>query len=172
MFLIVVITMSLPIVGAYPSEIQLLVNLNLYNKFSGVFLMRSSFLGVYYLIFYATFKSLGNDYVEAASIDGASEFKTMIKIMFPLARTTFFTVFLLLIITYWNDYQAPMLYMPLNATLSYGLFSLEHGSIDNSLSHDTVHMAGVVMVIIPILTLFAIFKNRIMNNINMGGIKE
>lgn len=168
----VLITMALPIVGSYPSEIQLLTSMGLYDTFWGLFLMKSSFLGVYYLVFCANFKSLGKDYVEAAEIDGASEFRVMLKIMFPLAKTSFFTILLMQIILFWNEYQGPMLYMPTKATLSYGLFSLAHGVGNNSLAHVPTHMAGVIMVILPIMILFLVFRKKIMNNINIGGVKE
>lgn len=169
---IVIITMALPIVGAYPSEIQLLTSLNLYNKFSGIFLMRCGFTGVYYLVYAAAFRSLGKEYAEAACIDGASEFRIMTRIMFPLAKSTFFTVFLLTAISHWNDYQAPLLYMPFNVTISYGLYVLTSGGSDNAFTEVPLLLTGVVVVVLPILVVFLIFRNRIMNNLNIGGVKE
>lgn len=173
---IVIITMALPIVGAYPSEISLLNKLNLYNTFWGLFLMKATFLGVYYLIFMASFRALGMEYAEAASIDGASEFRIMFQIMLPLVKSTMFTVLLMLVITHWNDYQAPMLYMPFNVTLSYGLYTMTHsgnmGDGTVGLNHVPYVMASVLMVVSPMLILFAVFRKKILSNQNVGGLKE
>lgn len=173
---IVVVTMALPVVGTYPSEISLLNRLNLYNSFLGLFLMKASFLGVYYLIFMAAFRSLGMEYAEAASIDGASEFRIMVQVMLPLVGATMFTIFLLLVITHWNDYQAPMLYMPHKVTLSYGLYVLSStgnvGDGNVGLKHVPYIMAAVIMVILPMLILFIVFRKKILSNQNIGGLKE
>lgn len=170
MYVIVIVTMVLPIVGNYPSELQLLRTLNLYNTFWGVWLQKANFLGMYFLVFYAIFKNMPNDFAEAAQIDGASEFTIFFRIMLPLCATTFFTVMLIRFIEFWNDYQIPLLYMPSHPTLSYGLYSV-YTSSSNELNNVPMRMASTIMVIIPIIVLFLCFKNRLMGNISMGGLK-
>lgn len=166
----VMVTMILPIVGAYPSEIRMLTALGLYDTFFGVFLMKANFLGIYFLVFSAVWKGLPKELSEAAYMDGASETRVMFSVMIPVIRGTFFTVMLLKFVEFWNDYQMPYLYMPSKPTLSYGLYYLSN-SPDNTLNYVPVRMAGVIMILMPILILFIIFKNRIMNNVTMGAVK-
>ena len=166
----VIITMILPIVGAYPSELQVLRNLGLYDTFYGMWVQRANFLGMYFLIFFAAFKGIPKEFSEAAYVDGASEMSLMLRIQFVLVRNTFFTVFLIRFIEFWNDYQAPLLYMPGHPTLSYGLYYLSYSTI-NGLNNIPMRMAGTILVIVPILSLFIAFKERIMGNMTMGGIK-
>jgi ABC-type glycerol-3-phosphate transport system permease component len=170
-YTVVIVTMVLTVVGAYPSEIQLLKTLRLYDTIYGIIIQRASFLSMYYLVFYAASKSLPNDFFEAAYVDGASEWKVMIRIMLPLVRNILFTVFLIKFIEFWNDYQFPLLYMPGRPTLSYGLYYISN-SIINELNNTPGRMAGCIMILLPILILFSLFANKLMDNVAMGGIKE
>lgn len=169
-YVTVIVTMVLPIVGNYPAELQLLKTLGLYNTFVGVWLQKANFLGMYFLVFYAIFKNLPNDFGEAASIDGASELRIFFRIMLPLCSTTFFTTMLIRFIEFWNDYQIPLLYMPSHPTLSFGLYSL-YNSASNSLNNVPMRMASTILIIIPIIILFLCFKKRLMGNLSMGGLK-
>lgn len=168
---IVIIALALPIVGATPSELELLMNLKLYDTFAGVFILRSTFLSVYYLVFYSMFKGLSQDFAEAAALDGASELRIMLQIIMPIAKSTFLAVFLVHFISYWNDYQAPLLYIPSHITLSYGLYFLST-TTENGLGYVPMRMTGVILVVIPILVLYMIFRKKIMNNVSLGGSKE
>ena len=168
---IVIVTMIIPIVGSYPSEVQLLKTLHLYDNYLGMWLQKANFLGMYYLVFYAAFTAVPKDMSEAASIDGASEAKIMFRITFPLVRNVFFTVMLIKFIEFWNDYQTPLLYFPSLPTLSYGLFHLAN-SRANELSNVPMRMASCIIVLVPILILFLCFSKRIMGNVTMGALKE
>ncbi len=166
----VVVTMALPIVGAQSSEMQILRGLHLYDKFIGLFIMKASFLGMWYLVYYAVFKGIPKDYYEAAEIDGASHFTLMTRIAFPLASATFFLVALLNFISIWNDYQVPYLYMPTKVTLSYGIYYMSISGTEG-LAYPPIHMAGTTLVVAPILALFVIFRKKILFTVNIGGVK-
>ena len=83
-----IIVMIVPIVGSLPSAIRIMNMLNLKNTILGYFFMRGSYTGLYFLIFFATFKSIPYTYTEAAKIDGASNLKIMIRVIVPMARAT------------------------------------------------------------------------------------
>ena len=168
--IIVVVTMILPIVGAYPSEIRLLRAMNLYDNIVGSWLQKANFLGLYYLVFFAAFRGLDKAYTEAAYMDGARETRVMFRIAFPLVKTVFLTVFLIKFIEFWNDYQTPLLYLPSHPTLAYGIFDLSN-SRQSGMSTVPMRMTGCIILVVPILTLFLIFKNKLMGNISMGGVK-
>lgn len=166
----VLLTMMIPIVGSYPSEINMLQNLGLYNTLLGTWIQRANFLGMYFLVFHASFKGLSKDYSEAAEIDGATEFTVMSRIMLPLVRNIFFTVFLVKFVEFWNDYQVPLLYLPARPTLSYGLYYVSNYT-SNAISTVPMRMAGCIIILAPILALFIAFNDKLMGNITMGGVK-
>ena len=170
-YVIVIITLALPIVGSDPSMLQLMQSLNLYDTFIGSWLQKFKFLGIYFLVFYAVFASLPKDYFEAAYVDGASELTLFFRVALPLVVNISFTVFLLEFVTYWNDYQTPLLYLPTHPTLAYGVYALSNTRIQG-FNYVPIRMACSVIVVIPIFILFLIFKKRMMRNVSMGGLKE
>lgn len=168
---IVIVTMALPIVGAAPSEIRMLKLLGMYNTIWGNWIQKLHFLGMYFLVFYAAFKSVPNEYMEAAYVDGAGEYQVLFTIMLPLIRTTFSAVMLIKFIDLWNDYQTPLLYLPSYPTLAVGLYSLGE-STSAIMSRVPMRMAACMILMAPILVLFIAFRNQLMGNLTMGGVKE
>lgn len=104
-FNIVVVTMVLPVVGNLPSEIQMARWFGLFDQVWGLWIMKCSALGMYFLIFHAVFKSLPDDFTEAAKVDGAGNFRIFFRIVLPVVRNTLMTVILIKFIEFWNDYQ-------------------------------------------------------------------
>ena len=168
---IVIVAMVLPIVGSAPSEMQILKELGLYNTIYGNWIQKFHFLGMYFLVYYAAFKTFPSTYMEAAYIDGASESKVFFKVVFPLIRNTFFTILVIKFIEYWNDYQTPLLYLPGYPTLAVGLYNLGNSTV-GEMSWVPRKMAACIILLIPVLTLFIAFKDKLMGNLTMGGIKE
>lgn len=168
---IVIITMILPIVGALPSEIQVTKSLGLFDSILGLFVLKANFLGLYFLVFYAMFRSIPKDYEDAAKIDGASNFQIFSRIMMPMAKKIFMTIMLIQFITFWNDYQTPLIYLPTKPTLAVGLFNYST-STTNAISSTPVKLAGALMVFIPIFFVFIFSQKRLIGGIQMGGIKE
>ena len=161
------VVMLLPIIGSLASEVQMAEAFNFRNNLIGVCIMKCKYPGLYFLVFYATFKGLSWTYAEAAQIDGAGHFRVFIEIMLPLIKSTVFAVFILLFIEYWNDYYTPMVFLPESPTMSYGLFLFQ---TDNKAS-TPVQLASCLMACLPILVVFVAFKDKIMSNVTMGGIK-
>ncbi len=170
-YTIVVFAMTVPIVGALPSQIMIMEGLNLRNSMLFPIVTNMSFLGMYFLLFHGTFKGLSNEYIEAATIDGAGQWAVMLKIVLPLTITTFGAIFLLNFITYWNDYQTPLLYMQDYPTAAVGLFASGDTTGGDAMTEETIRMAGCMLLFAPIFTLFIIFKNKLMGNLTVGGIK-
>lgn len=171
-YAIVLFVMATPLVGTQPSSIDLNRQLGLYNSFLGRYIGMFSFANMYFLIFYAFFYGLSTAYVEAAEIDGASQMRTMIQICFPLARAVFFTVVLMIFIEYWNDYNTPMLYLPTYPTLAYGIYYVTEMS-SGTLMNETPRKVALLMTFaLPIVILFIIFREQLMGNLTLGGVKE
>ena len=173
-FVVFTFMLAIPIVGSYPTEITLLRNNGFYDTFYGIWIQAMGGEGMYFFVYYAFFKSQSNAYKEAAEIDGANDFTIMFRIYMPMAAKIIFTVFLIQFVTYWNDFQTPMLYLPTHPTLALGVFDLtKSGStISRSLQNEPMRLAATMMLAIPIAVFFAIFKDRLMGNITFGGIKE
>ena len=170
-YTIVIITMILPIVGSLPSELRMAKAFNLYNTMWGMFIMKANFLGMYYLVFHAAFRSLPKDFDEAAYMDGAGNFTIFFKINLPLVFGTFLTVALIKFIDFWNDYMTPMIYMPNIPTVAYGLYGFLQSKTGASVGLH-IKLAACMLVFIPNFAVFIIFRNKLIGNISMGGLKE
>ncbi len=168
---IVIVAMVLPIVGSAPSEMLILKQLGLYNTMYGNWIQKLHFLGMYFLVYYAAYQTFPNSYLEAAYIDGASEARVYFNVVFPLIKNTFFTVLIIKFIELWNDYQTPILYIPGYPTLAVGLFNMGNSTV-GEMSWVPRKIAACIILLMPVLTLFVIFRNKLMGNLTMGGIKE
>lgn len=169
---IVIVTMAIPIVGSLPSEMKMIESLGLMDSVLGLYILKSNFLGIYFLVFYAQFKMIPKDYTEAAEIDGASEFYIMTQIIFPIAMGSISTVLLLKFIEFWNDYQIPMIYWESRPVVAYGMYyfvSLTTGK--DGLASTPVKLSAMIIVALPIIVLFLIFNKKIMSNMSIGGVK-
>ena len=167
---IVLVCMVIPIVGSQASELQIVIKMGIYDHMFGMWILKSGFLGLYFLVFHEVFLSIPNAYGEAAEIDGASDFCIMTKISLPLAKNTFFTVLLIMFVTYWNDFQTPMLYLPTHPTISEALYWIESSSF-NYFAKMPVKMAAPMMFLIPVLVIFLCFHKRLLGNLTVGGVK-
>ena len=169
---IILIVMVIPIVGAQPSQIQMLYTLGIYDTWLGYYIQIAHTISVYYLIFQAIFRSIPYTYNEAAYIEGAGEFTVMFKVVMPLAFSIIMTVFLIHFITIWNDYNTSLIYMPTHPSLAYGIFNLVILNGENAINDIVYKTAGSFMLFSPILILFICFRKVLMQNLSMGGLKE
>lgn len=167
--LVVIVTMAIPIVGSDPAKIQILNSIGLYDTMVGSWALKFSFLGMYYLVFLGTFEGLSKEYYEAAYLDGAGEWLVLFKIILPMVKNVFMTVMLLRFIFYWNDYEVPLLYLPNHPVLARGIYEL---SLSTELNAVPQRLAGCMVLLVPIMTLYFAFSKQLFGNISMGGLKE
>lgn len=170
----VLLAMMIPVVGSLPSELRLAYSLNLVNNMAGVIMLKANMLGLYFFVMYSSFKSVPSAYFEAAKIDGANNWQILFKIGFPLIKNVFLTIMLINFVTFWNDYQTPMVYLLDKPTLGYILWQLIGGTGvpgDQSLKTGVYAFNMVILSSLPVVILFAIFKDKFMGNLTMGGIK-
>lgn len=171
-FKIILISIAIPIVGSLPSLYKVIYALQIQESPLILFMYLSGF-GSNFLIMYAFFRSVSRTYMEAAEIDGASRFQIFFKIMLPMAAGPFLSLFILTFIAQWNNYETPILFLRTMPTLSSGLYNFSYNlKFDHSLINGRpMFFAGILMASIPVIILVAIFGNKIMKNVNMGGIK-
>ena len=170
-YVIVIVQMIIPIVGSLPSELRIARALGLYDSLFGVLVMKTYVTGMYFLIFYSTFKGIPRDYSEAAWMDGANNISVLIRIMIPMVKGVFGTIMLLCFISLWNDYQTPMIYMPNHPTLAYGLYYYVNGSYNPETSNVPLQLAGCMFMAVPLILLFCIFHKRLLSDVTTGGLK-
>lgn len=123
----------------------------------GVFFLRQFFLG------------LPIELEEAASIDGASRWRTFLKIILPLSRPALVTLALLAFLTNWNDFLWPVyvLFSPENQTLPAGLSTLQNA---NAVRYDLL-MAGAVIASAPVLLLYLAAQRYVVEGVGRAGLK-
>ena len=164
--------MCMPIVGSAPFELTFLRNVGLYDSIWGNYIQKMTGGGMYFFVYLAFFKGLSDTYREAASIDGASEGRIMLSVYFPLALKIISTVFLIQFVALWNDYQTPLLYLPTHPTIGYAVYYISYESFNPEFYHTPVQVAGLMLLALPIIVLFIVFKEKLMGDISLGGIKE
>lgn len=117
------------------------------------------------------FKTLPKAYEEAALIDGCGYFKTMTKIMIPMARPSIITVILFQFLSFWNEYIVAFTLMSKeNATLAVGLKYLMQEQ--RSAAQYGVMYAGLVIVMVPTLILYILVQKKLTQGMSLGGLKD
>lgn len=168
----VIATMSIPLVGTTPAMIDMLQKLGFFSSYGGLLAMKAGWGGMYFLVFYAFFEGLPDSYTEAAEIDGASQLNILIRIIMPLGVKMIGTIGLIIFVANWNDYNTSFVYMPAIPTLAFGIYNLAHKAASKPLFQGLVYkVAGCMILVLPILILFILAKDKIMGNISAGGLK-
>ncbi len=123
----------------------------------GVFLMKQFSEGV------------PTEMLEAARIDGASEWKTFSDVVIPMVKPGIGALAIFTFISSWNDYfmQLIMLSSTSNLTISLGIAKLQ---AENATDFGLI-MAGAALAAVPILTVFLIFQKYFTQGIAMGAVK-
>lgn len=172
-YAVALLIMIIPIIGSSASELTLLRRLGLYNRIFGNYIQKFNFTGMYFFVFVAFYESLPNSYAEAAEIDGATQLDTLIRIIIPLTGKMVTTIMLLQFITFWDDYQTALLYLPTKPTIAYAVYFITRNSGQSTgINHLPGRLAGSMILAIPILIIFIALREKLMGNISMGGLKE
>ena len=161
-----------PILGAGSAGYKLHVTLGMINNPSLIWIGWLSGFDFAFLVLYGYFMSISETYSEAAEIEGAGYYSIMFRIVLPLVKTVIMTIFLMQFITCWNNYTSPLVYLKSHPTLAYGVFYLVFINGENIISNEPMRMAGSFILFTPILVLFLVFKDVLMQNLSMGGLKE
>ena len=118
------------------------------------------------------FVTLPHDYEEAAYIDGAGFFTTMIQIIFPMAKPSIITVILFNFLSFWNEYIISMTLMSSAKgpkTLPVGLLNLMQAQ--QAAAQFGIMYAGLVIVMLPTLILYICVQSKLTQGMTVGGLK-
>lgn len=147
-----------------------ITNLGLRNTFTGLILPSVTSVFFIYLL-KENFEAIPNELYKAAKVDGTGDFKYLIKVMVPIAQPTLVTIVILKVIECWNSYVWPRL---ITDNKDYFLVSNGIQQIrDSGFGRENypAMMAAVVVVSVPLIVLFLIFRGKIMSGVSRGGIK-
>ena len=159
---------SVPIGATLASTYRLMYSLKLANSYL-ILITATNVYGMNLILFHSYWKNISWSYAEAAQIDGANFYQIYFKAMRPQATPLMFTLGLMLFIGKWNDYMSPLLYLPKKLTLATGLFRYNETAMRTG--NMPVLFAGLFVCVAPILVVFAIFQDKMMGNISIGGLK-
>ena len=118
------------------------------------------------------FATLPHDFEEAAYIDGAGYGKTMLKIIFPMAKPSILTIILFNFLSFWNEYIISMtLLSSANGpkTLPVGLMNLTQAQ-QSAAQYGQLY-AGLVLVMLPTLILYMCVQKKLTQGMTVGGLK-
>ena len=147
-----------------------ITNMNLRNTFPGLIL--PSITSVFYIyLLKENFEQIPDSLYLAAKVDGTSDLKYLLKVMVPISKPTLVTVTILKVIECWNSYVWPRLITddPDYYLVSNGIQEIR----ENGFGRENIPamMAAVVVISVPLIVLFLIFRNKIMAGVSRGGTK-
>lgn len=147
-----------------------ITNLELRNSFTGLIL--PSVTSVFYIyLLRENFAQIPDELYFAAKVDGTSDLRYLRKVMIPICKPTMVTIVILKIIECWNSYVWPRLITdnPNYYLVSNGIQEIR----ENGFGRENIPamMAAVVVISLPLIILFLIFRNKIMEGVARGGTK-
>lgn len=147
-----------------------ITNLNLRNTYLGLIL--PSVTSVFYIyLLKENFEQIPDELYKAAKVDGTSDMRYLFKVMIPISRPTLVTITILKVIECWNSYVWPRL-----ITDDKNFFLVSNGIQEireNGFGRENIPamMAAVVVISLPLVVLFLIFRKKIMEGVARGGTK-
>lgn len=159
-----------------PTELVIITNfvtiteLDLRNTFTGLIL--PSVTSVFYIyLLKENFAQIPDELYYAAKVDGTSDMRYLFSVMIPICRPTLVTVVILKVIECWNSYVWPRLITDDQAyfLVSNGIQEIR----ENGFGRENIPamMAAVVVISVPLIILFLIFRKKIMEGVSRGGVK-
>ena len=147
-----------------------ITNMDLRNTFTGLIL--PSVTSVFYIyLLKENFEQVPDELYKAAKVDGTSDLKYLLKVMVPICRPTIVTITILKVIECWNSYVWPRLITddPAYFLVSNGIQEIR----ENGFGRENIPamMAAVVVISVPLIVLFLIFRRKIMEGVSRGGMK-
>ena len=159
-----------------PNELVVITNfvtitdMDLRNTFMGLIL--PSVTSVFYIyLLKENFAQIPDELYYAAKVDGTSDLTYLLKVMIPICKPTMVTITILKVIECWNSYVWPRLITDDQAyfLVSNGIQEIR----ENGFGRENIPamMAAVVVISVPLIVLFLVFRKKIMAGVAQGGTK-
>lgn len=147
-----------------------ITNLDMRNTFTGLIL--PSVVSVFYIyLLKENFAQIPDELYYAAKVDGTSDFKYLVRVMIPICKPTLITITILKVIECWNSYVWPRLITdnPTHFLVSNGIQAIRESGFGRE--NIPAMMAAVVVISVPLIVLFLIFRKKVMEGVARGGTK-
>lgn len=168
LFLTYIASIMVPIHAVIVPQFIFVRNLGLYDSHTALVLV-SAFTAFGTFLAKQFFMTVPDSLLEAARIDGASEFTIFARIMLPLSRPVIAALVIFSFRHFWNDFFSPLIYIT-----SRELKTLPLGLAD-FVSEYTVQygpqMAASLISIIPVMIIFLIAQRQFVEGVVMSGLK-
>ncbi len=147
-----------------------ITNWDMRNSFPGLIL--PSITSVFYIyLLKENFEQIPDNLYYAAKVDGTSDLKYLLRVMVPISKPTLVTITILKVIECWNSYVWPRL---ITDDENYFLVSNGIQEIrEKGFGRENIPamMAAVVVISVPLIILFLVFRKKIMEGVSRGGTK-
>lgn len=138
---------------------------------SMILLLATANIPLAILIFKGNFDSVSSSYLEAARMDGCTDFKGFLYIILPMSKPAIVNVLVVLFIQVWNDFQIPLVFSTNPEKYTLTLAPTFFGLTQNRL--DLPHLyASIVIIAIPVVVFYIIMQDKIVEGMSIGGLKE
>jgi len=169
LFILVLGTLMVPGVVTFVPLFVLTSNLGLVNSYPGLILpFLITPLGVFLMRQFIS--GLPDDIIEAARIDGASEWRIFLRVIMPLCGPAVATLTILTFLGSWNNFLWPLVVATSEEKYTLPV-ALALYSVGQNAAQYGLMMAGAVVVVIPVLLVFIVLQRYFVQGIALTGIK-
>ena len=150
----------------------LLIYFGIINTYTAVILAYAGFLiPIGILILRMFYEQIPYELTEAGTVDGASDFQLLMKVLLPLAKPAIATCVILLFLDTWNEFIYAMIFMqdPTIHTVPVGLAKIGTSRYQVNIG---TYSASVMITIIPVMIIFAVFQRWFIAGMTMGALKH
>ncbi|WP_432565444.1 carbohydrate ABC transporter permease [Kineococcus sp. SYSU DK003] len=169
---LVVAGLTFPVFLAVVPLFFILQQVGLLNTLPGLILSYATYAYPFTVFFLLSFfEELPGEIAEAASIDGASEWRTFFQVMLPMAGPGLASVAILNFVGLWNQYLLPVV---LNSDRDNYVLTQGMAAFQSAAGYDVdfgALFAGAVTTIVPVLVVYLVFQRRLQGSVSAGGLK-
>jgi raffinose/stachyose/melibiose transport system permease protein len=169
--LIMLVAMAIPAYIALVPLVAIIRELGMLDTLAGVILPTVAFnLPISVLIMRGFFATVPRDLIEAARIDGASEFAVFARVMVPIAKPAMFTTGIVNVIWVWNDFLFPLVILnsPEHKTLPLGLTDF----VGERTTNYPVLLAAILLAALGSFLVYLVFQRHVIGGLTSGALKQ
>jgi multiple sugar transport system permease protein len=147
----------------------MLKGMGLVNTYAGVLVPSlAGIFGIFLVRQYA--RSIPDELIEAARMDGAGEWRIFGAVVLPLLRPVLATLAVFAFLGSWNDFMWPLIVLTDGErhTLPVALAALSREHVQDA----ELMMAGAVITVLPVLALFLLLQRHYLQGLTLGGVKQ
>lgn len=147
----------------------MLTKMHLNNTLWGLVLIYAANLSFSTVLFTNFFRGLPGSVLESARIDGAGDYQVYLKIVVPMSKPVISTVALISFVQIWNDFFMPLVFLTKTnvKTLTLAVYSYSA----NFLANWNKIFAAITIALIPIIIIYFLFSEQIVEGLTGGAVK-